>query len=114
MIPKRKKPQKLGVRETPQIRCSGHRRWIRGFECTVVSQTCEGKIEAAHVRTGTDGGMGLKPGDNWVIPLCARHHNLQHAMGEMTFEQRYKIDMRAIAKRLWDMSPHRRRYEEPR
>lgn len=37
---------------------------------------CQGKVEAHHIRTGTDGGMGLKPSDCFCVPLCTRHHQI--------------------------------------
>lgn len=63
-------------------------------------------IEAAHVRIGTDGGIGLKPGDQWTIPLCSMHHRKQHRIGESTFERIYNIDMKVIAYQLARKSPH--------
>jgi hypothetical protein len=35
IYPKRRKPAPLGVRSSPQIRCSAHRAWIRGHQCSV-------------------------------------------------------------------------------
>lgn len=106
---KRRKPPKMGVRQEPQIRRAGHLRWIRGFECSVKNHECVGKIEAAHVRSGTDGGTSVKPGDNWAIPLCTAHHRTQHTVGEFRFEAHYRIDMRQIAQDLWRRSPHRQK-----
>lgn len=61
-----------------------------------------GKIEAAHVRTGTDGAMGIKPSDCHAIPLCAASHASQHSMGESGFEKLWKIDMKARAEWYWN------------
>lgn len=107
-LPKRRKPEKLGLRETPQLRSDQHKKWIRGHECSVKDEDCHGRIEAAHCRTGTDGGMSVKPSDNFCIPLCAHHHCHQHAVGEAAFEAKYKIKMRVIADALWAKSPHRK------
>jgi hypothetical protein len=41
--------------------------------------------EAAHVRTGTDGGVGVKPGDRYAVPLCTACHARQHRIGELSF-----------------------------
>jgi hypothetical protein len=115
-LPKRRKPQPLGLKEAPQIRNASHLRWIRGFECSckeTAGDPCDGRIEAAHARTGTDGSLGVKPSDCWTIPLCARHHFRQHAIGEKYFEAQYKIDMKAIAQALWLKSPHRDRKDKP-
>lgn len=64
-------------------------------------------IEAAHVRLGTDAGMGQKPGDQWAISLCSIHHHEQHAIGEFSFAKAYKIDMKAIAQEFAAKSPHK-------
>ena len=73
---------------------------------------CNGRpIEVAHVRTGTDGGAGLKPSDKWCISLCAAHHRLQHSLGEPEFERRFGIDMKALAREFARKSPHRARLE---
>lgn len=130
-LPKRRKKPKMGLREAPQIRCPGHLKWIRGYPCSiqcmgpVLSEAylmdsvlrmrgpdheCSGKIEAAHVRSGTDGGTALKPGDNFTIPLCSAAHREQHQIGEAAFEKRYGINMREIADKLWQLSPHGRRW----
>jgi len=113
-LPRRRKSPKLGVKEAPQIRCASHLQWIRGHECSVADRRapCDGPIEAAHVRTGTDGGMGVKPSDCWTIPLCSLHHALQHTWGEERFEKAHNISMRFIAERLWQASPHRRKVEQ--
>jgi len=120
MIPKRRKRPKMGLREEARIRCLGHLKWLRGFVCAigpvhcVVPRRlekpwleCGGKVQAAHVRTGTDGAMGEKPSDCWAIPLCAVHHREQHDIGEPAFEKRYGFDMKAVARELWKVSPHR-------
>ena len=40
-------------------------------------------IVAHHIRTQTDGGMGLKPSDCYVVPLCPECHSKVHS-GEET------------------------------
>ena len=86
MIPKRRPREKMGLREPSRIECPGHRKWVRGFGCAMSIQgDCSGRIEAAHVRMGTDGGMGVKPSDCYVVPLCAYHHRRQHQIGEEIF-----------------------------
>lgn len=75
--------------------------YVRGHECSVMNVECLGKIEAAHVRTGTDGGMAMKPSDKHAIPLCHGHHAEQHRIGEPAFEKKYGIGMLIIAAALW-------------
>lgn len=113
-LPRRRKPKPLGCREAPQIRNASHLKWIRGHECSTRAPVCMGfAIEAAHVRTGTDGGLSVKPSDCWTIPLCRHHHEQQHKLGEASFERLYGIDMRKIAEQLWKLSPHRHKSEQP-
>jgi hypothetical protein len=103
-LPKRRRKVKSKARGP--IRCPSHITWVRGHFCTINDPECSVRMEAAHVRIGTDGGTGMKPGDNWVIPLCGHHHAEQHQMGEATFERRHRINMKAIAEGLWRISPH--------
>jgi len=99
MLPK--KPRRTG-----RIRCPVHLAWVRKHRCCVPG--CLGEpIEAAHVRVGTDGSMGAKPGDQWAISLCAGHHEMQHTDGELEFQKRYGIDMIELAKEFAAKSPYR-------
>lgn len=114
-ILKRRKPPKMGIRQDDgRIHCPAHLAWVRGHNCAVGNALCQGPIEAAHVRTGTDGGTSLKPSDCWTIPLCSLHHAQQHQMGEGRFEWMHKADMKKIAQALWDISPHGKRYRAER
>lgn len=101
------------TKEIPQIRCPSHLAWVRGHVCALDAKNrrdCLGKIQAAHVRIGTDGGMGVKPSDSFAIPLCDHHHAEQHAIGEQSFERKYGISMLKIANDLWRQSPHGKRW----
>lgn len=115
MIPKRRTRQRMMLpKPDAPIRCDGHLKWVRGHNCVCVEidpTGCGGRIEAAHVRRGTDGGIGSKPGDNWTLPACSNHHAEQHRVGEQTFEKTYKLSMKKIAASLWQRSPHRIPYE---
>ena len=64
-------------------------------------------IECAHVRSGSDGGIGLKPSDRWVISLCRFHHAEQHRVGEATFSKQHALDMINLAREFARLSPHR-------
>lgn len=63
-------------------------------------------IEVAHVRTGTGGGMGVKPSDRWTISLCRDHHSEQHRVGERSFEKATGVDMKKLAEEFARNSPH--------
>lgn len=68
---------------------SAHLAWVRTLPC--VSCGSPGPNEAAHYRQsvadlpGHSGGMGMKPTDNRVLPLCKSCHGRQHSVGEVTF-----------------------------
>jgi hypothetical protein len=112
MIPRRLKRPKMNVRESSRIESRAHLQWIRGCKCVMASLDCAGDIEAAHIRNGTDGGMGQKPSDCYVVALCRHHHARQHAVGEQTFWA--GRDPLKIAAELWRISPARIKYEDKR
>jgi hypothetical protein len=63
-----------------------------------------GPSEAAHVRSGSDAGTGVKPSDRYSLSLCAACHTLQHQFGELTFWSTVRIDPLNVAFRLWTVS----------
>ncbi|MFP5330112.1 MAG: putative HNHc nuclease [Alphaproteobacteria bacterium] len=87
--------------------CPAHRAWVRRHRCCVPG-CLNTAIECAHVRTGTDGGLALKPSDRWAISLCCDHHQEQHRLGERAFEKRYGITLYELAKEFARRSPHLR------
>jgi hypothetical protein len=115
-IPKLRKHSKRDTGRGP-IRCPAHLQFIRRHECAIAGingHVCEGRIIAAHVRIGTDGGAQSKPGDCWTIPLCESltgGAHKEHHRGERSFEKKYDIDTKAMAAELWRVSPARLRYE---
>ena len=108
ILPKRRRHAKMNVRERPQVRCQGHLKWIRGHDCSIKGlngHSCRGKVEAAHVRRGTDGGMGVKPSDIWTIPLCSMSHKWSHDNGEAALERLFRVNLKEIAEGLARLSP---------
>lgn len=106
---RRRQRERMGVREPDRIECKAHLQWIRGCLCLMLTSECSGPIEAAHIRNGTDGGMGQKPSDCYTVPLCRHHHAMQHAVGEKTFWA--GCDPLKFAAELWKASPARIRME---
>ncbi len=113
MLPRRK-PLRSGIERAPKRDFEKHARWIRGFCCVACKAIGQidapagdprRKIEAAHVRTGTDGATALKPSSWWLIPLCGPHHSRQHTIGEAAFEKEFGIDMKREALMLARVSP---------
>ena len=88
--------------------CPAHRAWVRKHKCSVPG--CDRlPIECAHVRSGTDGGIALKPSDKWLVSLCAHHHEEQHRIGEAAFEKQHSIDLKDLSTEFALRSPHRAR-----
>lgn len=109
MLPKRIKRE--SSKPDAGHRSPAHRSWVRSHGCCVPG--CDNRpIECAHVRRGTDGGTSLKPSDRWCISLCNSHHSLQHAVGEITFERTFNLDMREMAEEFFRKSPHRNAFRE--
>ena len=94
-----------------------HLRFIRQLPCPICgTQPCE----AAHVRfsdaaTGKVSAVGVKPGDEFTVPLCSNHHRLdndaQHRRGEREFWMHHRINPLALARRLFEVSPDTARGE---
>lgn len=89
--------------------CAGHRAWVRRHRCSVPG-CLRLPIECAHVRSGTNGGLGLKPSDRWCVSLCRDHHLEQHCVGERAFEEKYSIDLLRLATEFVLRSPFRYRF----
>ncbi len=90
-------------------RSPAHRAWVRGFACSACGSSTA--IECAHVRSGTDGGTGLKPSDRWTISLCRDCHSEQHRLGEGPFSRKHGINMVTLAEEFFRRSPHRGKLE---
>ena len=79
-----------------------HLAFIRQLPCVACGK--EAPSEAAHVRSGSDGGAGIKPSDRYSVSLCTSCHALQHEFGELTFWSTLRIDPLNAALRLWAVS----------
>jgi hypothetical protein len=79
-----------------------HLAFVRQLPCVACGKAAPS--EAAHVRTGTDGGTGMKPSDRYALSLCADCHARQHRIGELTFWSVLRIDPLNVASRLWTIS----------
>jgi hypothetical protein len=79
-----------------------HLAFLRQLPCVACGKAAPS--EAAHVRTGTNGGVGVKPANRYAVPLCAARHAKQHRIGELTFWSALRIDPLNVALRLWTIS----------
>lgn len=62
------------------LRSEKHLAYVRTLR-SIISGS-EEDIEACHIRTGTDGGTGIKPSDYFTVPMTRREHKIQHVRGE--------------------------------
>ncbi len=79
-----------------------HLAFVRQLPCVACGKAAPS--DAAHVRTATDGGVGMKPSDRYAVPLCTVCHAKQHRIGELTFWSALRIDPLNVALRLWTVS----------
>ena len=91
-----------GQRQRDPRRALKHLAFVRSLPC--LSCGAGAPSEAAHVRSGTDGGMGAKPSDRYSLPLCGACHARQHRQGELTFWSALRIDPLDAASALWTKS----------
>lgn len=108
------KPRKQNAPRPAEKSAPGFLQWLRGRECAAVHfGACEGKIEAAHTYGAGDKGIGTKNSDQFAIPLCSRHHRIQHDRGWRTFENEHGLALPApdMAKIYWRNWPGRKSWE---
>jgi hypothetical protein len=79
-----------------------HLAFVRQLSCVACGKAAPS--EAAHVRLGTDAGVGIKPSDRYSVSLCTSCHELQHHYGELRFWSVLSIDPLSVALRLWTVS----------
>ena len=84
--------------------------YIRTLPCLICRRP--GPSDPAHLRTGArqydkpHTGIGEKPSDQWVLPLCRTHHDDQHRGNELAWWARQGIpDPFAVAMRLYASRP---------
>ncbi len=74
-----------------------------------VAYPCAGRITLHHV--SSDGNQRIARSHKRVVPLCERHHLIQHgphesveATGHAGFTAMYGVDLLAESDRLWEES----------
>ena len=94
------------AKEGGRFKSQRHLKHVRGHACVYCDATAP--IEAAHVRNGSDAGMGRKPSDYFAVALCGGVdgcHAKQHRQGEQTFWK--GRDVAAIIEAFIQSSPVR-------
>lgn len=103
-LPPRRKRVRSGIERAAKRVWMRHRKWVRSHACVVPG--CQASdIQFCHIRSAATAGTGLKPHDAFSFPGCFNHHQEQHQVGQGTFEDRYGIDLEAIARELVRRSP---------
>ena len=92
----------------PRVMDKKHKGYVAQLPCVICGTV---GVHVAHVRypDAKEGvshtGMGQKPDDWRVVPLCPRHHvhgpEAQHSMGEEEFWQENGINPYTLAKALF-------------
>ncbi len=85
--------------KTKRIKNGDHLKFIRTLDCCKCGQPYP---EACHIRAGTDGGMGRKPSDCWVVPMCSSCHRYQHSIPEREFWGKDLERAKRLSKDLYD------------
>jgi hypothetical protein len=82
-----------------RVRSKAYMAHVRGFPCL----SCGGQAEAHHVKFAELRSMGMKPGDNWCVPLCHACHMSLHDFGrEQVFWACLGIDPIEWARKHWE------------
>lgn len=95
------------------LRSRPHRLWVSRFECIVGTRgrlVWNGQIgcsQAAHVRYLGACGTGMKPSDEFCVPLSFANHHAQHKHGnEREWWRIQGIDPAKLIAELVELSPH--------
>jgi len=89
----------LPIGELKRHRSREHLRYVRRQPCLICGRA---PAHAHHIRYAQPRGLALKVSDEFTVPLCAIHHNENHATGdERKWWERHGIDPLPIAQRLW-------------
>jgi hypothetical protein len=93
----------------------GFLQFVRGRPCIFADQGgCEGKRQAAHLDFAGGKGVGTKVADRYSVPMCGRHHRIQHDKGWETFMRMTgctREQLMLAAARLWNSWSGRRAWE---
>lgn len=92
----------------PRLTSESHLAFIRQLPCLICLNDIE--TQACHVRYSdsrfgkVNPGLAQKPHDMWTLPMCGRHHDLQHSMNEKRFWTELGIDPLPLCLALWHIS----------
>jgi hypothetical protein len=103
-LPNRLKRAAMALRVPVQKIWSRHRRWVKSHGCCVPG--CHAlRVDFAHLRSAANAGKDQTPHDVFGVSLCRTHHVEQHAIGVDAFDNKYGIDLWALAAEFARRSP---------
>lgn len=89
-----------------------HRAFLHRMPCVICLNDVE--TEFCHIRYSdsefgkVNPGMGAKAvgptGLDWALPMCGKHHRMQHEGREQLFWQRMGIHPLKLCRQLWQVS----------
>jgi hypothetical protein len=89
----------LAIGSTRRRRDKDHLRYVATLSCLICQK---GPSHAHHIRYAQPHGMSQKVSDEFVVPLCAEHHNELHRKGsERAWWQHHGLEPLTIAAELW-------------
>ena len=90
----------LPIAVTRRVRDKDHLRHVAILPCLVCEEI---PSHAHHLTFAQPRGLGLKVSDEFVVPLCAIHHNELHRSGaEALWWKRLGIEPLGVARKLWE------------
>ena len=94
----------LAIRTARRFRDKAHLRHVATLPCLICQTT---PSHPHHLTFAQPRGLALKVSDEFVVPLCAIHHNEVHRGGaEQLWWKRIGIEPLAIAQKLWKKRTH--------
>jgi hypothetical protein len=92
----------LAIGVERRVRDSEHLKFVRTKPCLVCGRQ---PSHAHHLTFAQARGVAMKSSDEFVVPLCALHHDELHRAGaEKTWWKKMKIKPLIEAKRMWNAS----------
>jgi hypothetical protein len=78
-----------------------YRDWLLKYHRCCITGSRE--IHLHHIRTFNNSGMGIKPSDDYLIPLNPKLHMELHQIGQKQFELLYGVKLERILKVLHEL-----------
>lgn len=99
----------MQIVKSTKIRSPEHLKFVRSHACCIKDidgENCNGEpIHSHHLTHLGNRSLSDKPCDSDCVPLCFRHHNSLHFVGEKEFWRGWNIDPELIADDLASRSP---------